>query len=85
MQLFWTFKLSLVVDVLGILSPWRLFGLLFKKLGDFLKSSGHPECRCRGCIWGVSFRNASLMKMRLDCSNNLNICNLDFKDAARGL
>jgi hypothetical protein len=37
MQIFWAFKLSFVVDCLA----WRLFGLLFEKMGDVL-SSGHP-------------------------------------------
>jgi hypothetical protein len=38
--MFWTFKLIFDVDVLAFLA-WRQFWLLFKKLGEFFKSSGH--------------------------------------------
>jgi hypothetical protein len=31
--MFWAFKLSFVEDILAFL-PWRLFGLLFEKMGD---------------------------------------------------
>jgi hypothetical protein len=41
MQMFWAFKLKFVVDIWPFWA-WRLFGLLFEKLGDFLKSCDHP-------------------------------------------
>jgi hypothetical protein len=41
--MFWAFKFSLVVDILAFFLAWRLFRLLFEKMGDFFKSSGHPE------------------------------------------
>jgi hypothetical protein len=40
--MFWAFKLSIVVDILTFLA-WRMFGLLFQKLGNFFKSSGRPD------------------------------------------
>jgi hypothetical protein len=40
--MFWTFKLSFAVDILAFFMPQIQFWLLFEKLGDFFKSSGHP-------------------------------------------
>jgi hypothetical protein len=36
-----SFQKRFNVDVFGLFLAWRLFGLLFEKLG-FFKSSGHP-------------------------------------------
>jgi hypothetical protein len=35
--MFWAFKLSFLVDF-GLFMDWRLFGLLFEKLGDFFQT-----------------------------------------------
>jgi hypothetical protein len=35
--MFWAFKLSFVVDILAFFE-WRLFRLLFQKLGDFFSN-----------------------------------------------
>jgi hypothetical protein len=37
--MFWTSKLSFVVDILIFFWAWRLFGLLFEKLGDFFSNA----------------------------------------------
>jgi hypothetical protein len=36
------FQIELCCRYFDLFLAWRLFGLLFKKLGDFFKLSGHP-------------------------------------------